>query len=357
MRRVTIKDIARIAGVSVTTVSRALNDAPEISPETRDRILQLCREEGYRTNLLARSLISNRTNVIGVILSDISAPYHATLALHIETCAAELGYQVMLCSGQPGSDRIHELFDFLISQGVDGILLTSASNSAIPLLEHYQSAVPTVLIGAAFAPVASSMRINSVCTDNYVGGQMAARYLHGLGHRQVVYLGVRKGSDTHLLRHRGFLDAAEELDMTVDTIWNPGSHSTSESGYRLARHFFLQPFSHTAVFAASDLMALGIMQAADELGIAIPEQLSLLGFDNIDYAALPKIRLTTISQRAEALARSGVRLLTELIRQDDGLEFTQRLLTPELIQRDTCCEVCGKDGAEFQTNRCNISVT
>ena len=286
--------------------------------------------------------------VIGVILSDISAPYHATLALHIETCAAELGYQVMLCSGQPSSDRIHELFDFLISQGVDGILLTSASNSAIPLLEHYQSAVPTVLIGAAFAPVASSMRINSVCTDNYVGGQMAARYLHDLGHRQVVYLGVRKGSDTHLLRHRGFLDAAAELDMAVDTIWNPDSHSTSESGYRLA---------HTAVFAASDLMALGIMQAADELDIAIPEQLSLLGFDNIDYAALPKIRLTTISQRAEALARSGVRLLTELIQQDDGLEFTQRLLTPELIQRDTCCEVCGKDRAGLQTNRCKISVT
>ena len=99
MRRVTIKDIARMAGVSVTTVSRALNDAPEISSETQDRILRLCREEGYRTNLLARSLISNRTNVIGVILSDISAPYHATLALHIETCAAELGYQVMLCSG------------------------------------------------------------------------------------------------------------------------------------------------------------------------------------------------------------------------------------------------------------------
>ena len=342
MRRVTIKDIARIAGVSVTTVSRALNDAPEISPETRDRILQLCREEGYRTNLLARSLISNRTNVIGVILSDISAPYHATLALHIETCAAELGYQVMLCSGQPGSDRIHELFDFLISQGVDGILLTSASNSAIPLLEHYQSAVPTVLIGAAFAPVASSMRINSVCTDNYVGGQMAARYLHGLGHRQVVYLGMRQGSDTHLLRHRGFLDAAAELDMTVDTIWNPGSHSTSESGYRLARHFFLQPFSHTAVFAASDLMALGIMQAADELGIAIPDQLSLLGFDNIDYAALPKIRLTTISQRTEALAAASVRLLTELIRQSDGTEFTQFLLTPELIQRDTCRSICAE---------------
>lgn len=342
MRRVTIKDIARMAGVSVTTVSRALNDAPEINPETRERILELCRKEGYRTNLLARSLISNRTNVIGVILSDISVPFHAALALHIETCAAQMGYQVMLCSGQPGSDRIDQLFDFLISQGVDGILLTSASNSAIPLLARYQSAVPTVLIGAAFTPAASAMRINSVCTDNYVGGQMAARYLHDLGHRQVVYLGVRESSDTHLLRHRGFLDAAAELDMAVDTVWNPDSHSTSESGYQMARRFFLQPFSHTAVFAASDLVALGIMQAADELGIAIPDQISLLGFDNIDYAALPKIRLTTISQRTEALANASVRLLTELIRQSDGMEFTQSLLTPELIQRDTCRSICAR---------------
>lgn len=348
MRRVTIKDIARMAGVSVTTVSRALNNAPEISPETRERILELCREEGYRTNLLARSLISSRTNVIGVILSDISGPFHASLALHIETCAAQLGYQVMLCSGQPGSDRIDQLFDLLISQGVDGILLTSASNSAIPLLERYQSAVPTVLIGATFAPVSSSMRINSVCTDNYVGGQMAARYLHSLGHRQVAYLGVRQGSDTHLLRHRGFLDAAAELDMTVDTVWNPASHSTSESGYQMGRRFFLKPFSHTAVFAVSDLVALGIMQAADELGIAIPEQLSLLGFDNIDYASLPKIRLTTISQRTEALAGASVRLLTELIRQSDGMEFTQCLLTPELIQRDTCREICTEHKAAVQ---------
>ena len=338
MRRVTIKDIARIAGVSVTTVSRALNDAPEINPETRDRILQLCREEGYRTNLLARSLISNRTNAIGVILSDISAPYHATLALHIETCAAELGYQVMLCSGQPSSDRIHELFDFLISQGVDGILLTSASNSAIPLLEHYQSAVPTVLIGAAFAPVASSMRINSVCTDNYVGGQMAARYLHDLGHRQVVYLGVRKGSDTHLLRHRGFLDAAAELDMAVDTIWNPDSHSTSESGYRLARHFFLQPFSHTAVFAASDLMALGIMQAAEEMGLRIPQDFSLLGFDNIRDSGLPRIELTTIEQPMKMLASVAVHTLLEKV-QNELAGYTHRILTPTLIERSSCRQI------------------
>ena len=138
MHHITIKDIARMAGVSVTTVSRALNNAPEIREETRAHILEICSREGYRTNLLARSLISNRTNVLGVVLPDLSSPFHAALALYIETCASELGYQVMLCSGQPGDDRIDDLFDFLIGQQVDGILLTSASNSAMPLLERYQ---------------------------------------------------------------------------------------------------------------------------------------------------------------------------------------------------------------------------
>lgn len=338
MGRVTIKDIARLAGVSVTTVSRAINNAPEINPETRERILELCQKEGYRINLLARSLISSRSNVIGVILPDISSPFHAALALHIETCAAQLGYQLMLCSGRPGDRGIGELFDFLISQRVDGILLASSSNGALTLLEQYQSAVPIVLLGA-FVPASSSTRINSVSTDNYVGGQMAARYLHSLGHRKVVYLGARRHSDTHLLRHRGFQDAASELGMDVSTVWNQENRSTTKSGYQLAKDIFLKPFPQTAVFAASDLTALGAMQAADELGISIPGRLSLMGFDNIDYTALPKVRLTTISQRAEALAGSGVRLLMELIQQGDGMEFTQRLLTPVLIQRGTCQQI------------------
>lgn len=102
MQHVTIKDIARLSGVSVATVSRALNDASEISEDTRDRVLRICREQGYRTNLLARSLISSRTNVLGLILPDISNPFHAALSLSIETCAREQGYQVMLCSGRPG---------------------------------------------------------------------------------------------------------------------------------------------------------------------------------------------------------------------------------------------------------------
>lgn len=335
MQQITIKDIARIAGVSVTTVSRALNHAPEIRQETQDRVLAICREQGYRTNLLARSLISSRTNMLGLILPNIANPFHAVLSLHIETFAREAGYQVMLCSGRPGDGQIESLFDFLISQRVDGILLASSSNAAHALLHQYQSAVPSVLLGAR-GPETDRLRINAVSTDNYMGGRMAAEYLFRQGHRDVVYLGRRSGSATHDLRHSGFLDAAGELGMAVTTVENTASSSTIESGCQMARRFFLQPFSQTAAFTASDAVALGTMQVADELGIPIPERLSILGFDNIEYAALPNIRLTTVAQNSPALARAAVRLLLELIESDARDEYTVKLITPTLIQRSTC---------------------
>ena len=335
MGSVTIKDIARLAGVSVTTVSRALNDAPGINPETRDRVLALCREQGYRTNLLARSLSSNRTYMLGAILSDIASPFHASLIRRIETHAREQGYQVMLCSGRPGDRDINRLFDFLISQRVDGILLPSANSAAVELLDQFDPQVPCVLLGGC-APEESGVRVNAVSTDNYVGGILAADYLHRLGHREVAYLGFRPGNLTHALRYRGFLSAAEKHGMRVRTVENPTGASTIESGYEMASLLFREHFSQTAVFAAADAVALGVMQAADETGVPIPERLSLLGFDDIEYAALPKIRLTTIAQPAEALARSGVRLIVDLIEGGEQGEYTRKLLTPTLVERSTC---------------------
>lgn len=335
MRRVTIKDIAQKAGVSPTTVSRALNDAPEISEETRRRILSICRETGYRTNLLARSLISNRTHLIGVILSDLANPFHATLAREIETYAQEKDYQVMLCNGRPSDNSIEDLFSFLISQQVDGILLTSASMSAQELVWRFQKTTPIVLIGGCVSDD-PERRINAVSTDNLAGGQMAAEYLYRLGHRNVLYFGLRSTSATQTLRHAGFTAAAARLGMQVMTIENRGSTSSIQTGYQLARSFFSQPFSQTAAFAATDLVALGVMQAADELGIGIPQRLSVIGFDNLDYAALPKIRLTTMDQRKPRLARCSVDLLLELIGDYKQDEFTHRLITPQLMERSSC---------------------
>ena len=338
MQRVTIKDIARLAGVSVTTVSRALNNNADIREETRERILHICQEEGYRTNLLARSLVSSKTNTIGLILPGISNPFHAALALQIETFARENGYQVMLCSGKPDDDQIDSLFEYLISQQVDGILLSSFGDQARDLLLRYQDTVPVVLLGAA-APDASGARLNSVSTDNFAGGRMAAEYLYRLGHRDVVYLGLRRGSSTHTARHAGFMMAAQELGLQVTTVENAISTSTIETGCLIAREFFSTPFTQTAMFAVSDAVALGAMQVADELGISIPKQLSLLGFDNIEYAALPGIRLTTLSQNASRMAYAAVRLLLDAGTDDFRGESTHKIIQPTLVERATCCHL------------------
>ena len=335
MKNVTIKDIANMAGVSVTTVSRALNDAPEVSEKTKKRILAICQKCGYRKNLLARSLISSKSNVIGIIQPDISTPFHAELSLHIEIQARKAGYQVMLCCGKPTDAGIDELFEFLISQRVDGLLLTSSSDQAYDLLTKYHSIMPTVLLGAGAAEN-STLRINSVGTDNYMGGWLAAEYLHRLGHRNVLYVGLRAESNTHALRHRGFIDGAEKLGMAVRTIVNSGSGSTAEAGYHLAKELFSEPFSETAMFAVSDMMAMGIIQAADELNVSIPDRMSVVGFDNLDYAALPKVQLTTFDQSTEALAKSAVQLLLELIENGDHLACTRKLLLPTLVERKTC---------------------
>ena len=335
MQRITIKDIARLAGVSVTTVSRAFNNSADIREETRDHILSICRERGYRTNLLARSLVSSKTNTIGLILPGISNPFYASLALQIETFARENSYQVMLCSGKPDDTQIDSLFEYLIAQQVDGILLSSFGDQARDLLMRYQDTVPVVLLGAA-APDASGARLNSVSTDNFAGGRMAAEYLHRLGHRDVVYLGLRRGSSTHAARYAGFMAAAQKLGLQVTTVENAISSSTIETGYRIAREFFSTPFTQTAMFAVSDAVALGAMQVADELGIPTPDRLSILSFDNIEYAALPGIRLTTVSQNVSRMARAAVRMLLDADTDDFYGESTHKIIQPTLVERTSC---------------------
>lgn len=335
MQRVTIKDVARLAGVSVTTVSRALNDAPEIHSETRERVLRVCREQGYRANLLARSLSSSRSNLLGLVIPDVANPFHAALALNIELCAQEAGCQLMLCSSRRENGHLEDLFDFLYSQRVDGILFSSADSEAYDLARRCQGKVPCILLGAC-SPENSPFRANTVSVDNYAGGRMAAEYLYGLGHRDVAYLGHRSSSTTHTLRHQGFLSAAEELGMAIQTIPSPFSASTMESGYLLARDFLSGPFTQTAIFAVSDAVALGVIHVADELGVPIPDRLSVLGFDGIEYAALPNIRLTTLSQNPPRLAQAAVQLLLERIESNDYREYTRKLITPSVIQRATC---------------------
>lgn len=186
-QHITIKDIARIAGVSTSTVSRALSNSPELSEQTRQRILEICQREGYRVNALARSLICNKTNVIGLIVPEVTNPFYAELSLGIETHARSLGYNVILCNGQNDAKVTEELFGFLISHQVDGIILASSQQDAGTMIQKFVPRLPTVLLGTP--ALVSGDEVNSVCIDNLAGGRLAAEHLLELGHRDIVYLG------------------------------------------------------------------------------------------------------------------------------------------------------------------------
>ncbi|MBQ8144760.1 MAG: LacI family DNA-binding transcriptional regulator, partial [Butyricicoccus sp.] len=250
MKRVTIKDIAKIAGVSYATVSRALSDSPEISAETRARIKEICAREGYRVNTLARSLISNKTNVLGLVVPDISKPFYAEVAYCVETYARRFGYNVMLCNSQDDEKQLTDLFDFLLGHQADGIILLSADDQTCDYVAKYLGSVPLLMLEDSL-PESYRGRCSAVSLDNDAAGRMAIEYLHGLGHRNICYLGHRPNNSTHQMRFWGAKKAAEALGAALAVLENPMNTSTVEAGYALAREYFAQPFEATAIFAAN----------------------------------------------------------------------------------------------------------
>ena len=247
MRRVTIKDIAQIAGVSYATVSRALSGSPEISEQTRSRILDICRKEGYRANVLARSLIRSKTNVLGLIIPDVTNPFYSELSLGIETYARSLGYNVMLCNSLRNDDTTAQLFDFLIGHQVDGIILANSYSEAKNWVHKYSSAIPIVLLSDAIDD-SEGGGINAVSVDNLEGGRLAAEYLYALGHRKILYFGFRPSSVTHQMRFRGFCKALDSFGIVPEIIENPADSSSIAKGASTALRSLRQPIRLRSAF-------------------------------------------------------------------------------------------------------------
>lgn len=243
----------------------------------------------------------------------------------------------MLCNSQQDTKTTEELFGFLISHQVDGIILANSHSDAPRWLQQFAPHLPTVLLGTPAS--LSGDEVNSVCIDNLAGGRLAAEYLLSLGHRSIAYLGHRSNSLTHQLRLRGFMEVLGRVGLTPTVIENNAESSSIGAGYELSRKLFNEGCPHTAIFAATDSLALGAMQAADEFGVAIPDDVSLLGFDNIIYSSLPKITLSTIDQRKSLLAEAAVDILTQIIESDERDEFTHRMIRPALIRRASCASI------------------
>lgn len=331
MKNVTIKDIAKVANVSYATVSRALSGSSEISEETRERVVKLCKEMGYTTNFVARSMVMKQTKLIGLIVSSVDNPFMSEVAYNIELSARENGYNIMLCHSSHDLDLEEEVFELLLGRQVDGIIIIPSSVDTYGRLKRYLDKVPTVFVSENLRDVPESY----VAVDNYRGTFIGTEYLYSLGHRNILYFGRRKRSTTHTLRADGYSDACKRFGITPHIYDSDFSASSIDNGYTMAMDLFTQKPNYTALFASTDSIALGVLQAADECGLRVPEDISLLGFDNIHYTELPKINLTTIEQPKRTMALVAVEMLLEKM-QRATIGYSHRILTPTLVVRSSC---------------------
>lgn len=330
MKSVTLKDVAKAAGVSYATVSRALSGSSQIGSDTRERIVKLCDEMGYTTNYVARSMVMKKTDLIGLVVPAIDNEFMSQLAYYAEMSARSHGYNIMLCNSGPDLKQEKTVVKLLLGRKVDGILIVPQSPKTYDSIQAYTDQVPTVFLSENLRDQPQSY----VAVDNSQGTFLGTEYLYSLGHREILYFGRRR-STTHQLRAEGYMRACQELGLQQRFYNSEFARSSIEYGYQMAKDLFAQPIDYTAIFASTDSNALGILKAADELGIKIPDQLSLIGFDNIPSTALPRIDLTTIEQPKRAMAVQAVDMLLDKIeRGTQG--YVHQIMSPSLIQRGTC---------------------
>lgn len=318
-------DVARLAGVSHQTVSRVLNNHPNVRALTRDRVLAAIAELAYRPNAAARSLVTRRTNTLGVISFDTALYGPASLLYGIERAAHD-DYFVSVASLAALNRRsVLEAVERLLGQGVDGIIVIAPQTSAVTALSHVPAGVPLVAVGCGTgAPLAS------VAIDNAAGAARATSYLLELGHANVQHVAGPGSWLDARERVGGWRRALRAAGVTPPALLT-GDWS-ARSGYEIGHKLAALP-SMTAVFCANDAMALGVIRALAEHGRAVPDDVSVVGFDDVPEAGYYLPPLTTVRQDFGEVGRRAVAALVS--RMSDGDAVVRQRVAPELVVRSS----------------------
>jgi LacI family transcriptional regulator len=336
-KKVNIKDIAQIAKVSHTTVSRALNDKSRIRKETKERILSIAKDLGYRPNFIARSLVMKRTKTLGLVITNIANPFYAELAQGIEKTATKLGYSIILCSTQSDISTEKQYIEMLRSKGVDGIIFSSAHMEDPNIVTLAEEEFPITLVNRrTYHPIVKE-KVDYVGVDNTLGGFLAVEHLIRLGHKRIGIIGGSAESSVGLERLEGGQKALKTYGLEQRNEYFLEGNFLKKSGYQRGKQFLKMEEPPTAIFATNDYMALGVYQAVLEEKLRIPEDVALIGFNDIEFSSMQGIELTTIGQKKFEMGAIAVETLVEKIEQGGSRASAKEIfLVPELIIRKTC---------------------
>lgn len=324
----TIREVASRAGVSPTTVSHVINNTRFVSAEARQRVLDAMAELNYRPNVLARSLRRGETRTLGLILPDSANPFFAEIARAIEDAAFSAGYNVILGNSENELAKEQVYVDVLVNKQVDGLIFVATGDHS-PSLEHLtRNGLPVVVVDRRL----SNLEVDTVLTDNLQGGLSAARYLLNLGHRRIACITGPSNLTPSAERVIGYRRALEEHGLPVEENLIRKGDFHPRSGYHAAVELIRSQPPPTAIFICNDMMAIGALRALSEAGLRVPQDCSLIGFDDIELASFITPPLTTIRQDKAALAEAAVTLLLERIAEPD-LPARTRILPTQLIER------------------------
>ncbi len=328
----TIKDVARAAGVSITTVSHVINDTRYVSEELRARVQAALEELDYRPNILARSLRRGETKTIGLVVPDNSNPFFAEIARTVEDLGFATGYSVILCNSDDNLAKEAAYIEVLIAKQVDGVVFIASGSSQEHLAELSRQDIPYVVVDRQVDGTLADV----ILVNNELGGYVATRHLLELGHRRIACIAGPSELTPSADRVRGYHRALREFDVAEDRVLVvPGDFRAQGGEAALEALLPLNP-PPSAIFACNDLMAIGVLRAARAAGLSVPGELSLVGFDDIPLAAAVSPALTTVAQPTTELARHAVRLLLAGMQSSQEEQPTQRIvLEPRLIVRDS----------------------
>ncbi len=329
MMRTTLKDVAREAGVSHMTVSRVINNKQGILQETREKVLRAVEKLDYKPNNVARSLVNRKTRLIGVLVPDIDNPFFSCMVKSTERIASEWNYTVMLgdTGGEIGNEQ--EYMEIMLGNMVEGVILVTPRMLDTSICK-YSCQIPLVLVDRSL----EDGDILQIWADNRIGASRAADYLIELGHRRIGFISGPANVQDSIRREQGYRDALERHGIPFNSSLVVRGDFLLESGYGSLDHFLSLHPPPTAIFSSNDIMAFGLIKRARERGMAVPDDLSIVGFDNIPFSALIDPPLTTIDHPMLEMGRRAIQLLLSEIYSEE-IDKRRIQLENTLVVRDS----------------------
>jgi len=330
-KNLTIIDIAKFAGVSKTTISRVLANSNLVNKNTKRKVLKIIDKYNFKPNTIARSLKTSRTRTIGVVVADIDNPYYSRISKGIIDTAELYNYTVLICNCDFDPVKEEKNIEILIDKKVDGLIITTIKTSKRTIKSLINRNISFIIIDYKL----DMPGVAYIVSDDYYGGKIVTEYLISLGHKKIFFLG---NIDLYSFRERkkGVIDTLKKNGFNTKNVV-PIKKIIKESDINEVVTNIIKGKKYTAIFAASDRLAIKVIKIINDMGFNVPEDISVVGFDDIEFAKMMKVALTTVKQPKYLLGKMAVERLIGMI--DNNAGILQSVLKPKLVVRESCSRI------------------